>query len=96
MTDAIVLEDLPFDELRQRALSLAYKRHDVKFVFDLLAHSPGARAAAAEGGSLGDFTGSVADAVAAAEEVFGKESVGEAEPLYRARFATYLREHGGG
>jgi hypothetical protein len=93
MSDDPVLEDLPFDELRQRALALAKKRHDVKFMVSLIAHTPAATAVAGEGGSLGDISGSIAETVEAAEEVFGKHSVGDAEQLFRARFAEYIREH---
>ena len=93
MNDETALEDLPYDELKRRALHVARENHDIGFILDLLTHTPAARAAADEGGSLGDFTGTVAEMVAAAEEIFGGESVGEAEPLFRARFVTYIREH---
>ena len=95
MSDEVVLEDLPYEELKHRALDLAHQRHDVKFLFELVAHTPAVRATADEGGSLGDFTGSVAESISAAREIFGSESVGDSEPLFRARFATYIREHGG-
>lgn len=93
MNEEIALEDLPYDELKRRALHVARENHDIGFILDLLTHTPAARAAADEGGSLGDFTGTVAEMVAAAEEVFGGESVGDSEPLFRARFVTYIREH---
>lgn len=93
MNDETALEDLPYDELKRRALHVARERHDIGFIIDLLTHTPAARATADEGGSLGDFTGTIAEMVAAAEEVFGGESVGDAEPLFRARFSTYIREH---
>lgn len=95
MSEDPVLEDLPFDELKHRALDLAYKRHDVRFVLDLLSHTSSIRATADEGGSLGDFTGSVSEVVTAAREIFGNTEIGDDEPLFRARFATYIREHGG-
>jgi hypothetical protein len=31
--------------------------------------------------------------MSAAKEAFGHEKVGELEPLFVARFATYIREH---
>ena len=95
MSEEMVLEDLPYEELKHRALDLAHQRHDIRFILDLMAHTPAVRATADEGGSLGDFTGSIAETVRAAREIFGGESVGEAEPLFRARFATYIREHSG-
>ena len=95
MSDEPELEDLPFDALRSRALALAKKRHDLRFIFDLISHTPAAHAVAAEGGSLGDLSGSIAEAVEATEEIFGKHPVGQAEPLFRARFAEYIRQHEG-
>ena len=42
---------------------------------------------------LGDIGGSFVESVRAARQVFKGESVGDLEPLFRARFATYIREH---
>ena len=92
MTDQ--LADLPFDELKHRALKLAEKRHDVGFFFDLIRHTPAAEATADEGGSLGDFAGTITELVEASRELFGSEDVGDLEPLFRARFEEYLRQHG--
>lgn len=86
-------EDLPFDELRDRAFDLARERHDVGFFVDLMNHTPAAAAMATEGGSLGDIGGSISDTILAAREVFSTDAVGDLEPLFVARFATYLREH---
>lgn len=61
MNDETALEDLPYDELKGRALHVARENHDIGFILDLLTHTPAARAAADEGGSLGDFTGTVAE-----------------------------------
>ena len=40
MTD-VALEDLPFDELRQRAFKRAEHHADVGFFTDLFSHMPG-------------------------------------------------------
>ena len=88
-----VLEDLPYDDLRDRAFAVAEERRDIGFFVDLMAHAPSMYAVEAEGGSLGDISASLAGTVAAAREAFGEESVGDLEPLFRARFATYIREH---
>lgn len=88
-------EDLPFDELRDRAIALAEKRHDYRFFYDLFKHTPSYNATAAEGGSLGDISGTILELVSAARETFGEENVGEMQPLFAANFATYLRKHGG-
>ena len=86
-------EDLPFDELRDRAFDLARERHDVGFFVELMNHTPAAAAMATEGGSLGDIGGSISDTILAAREIFSEDGVGDLEPLFVARFATYLREH---
>lgn len=95
MSDDIVLEDLPYDELRDRAFALAEEKHDLGFFVDLFNHSPAMVDVQAEGGSLGDISGSFVESVRAARQVFGAESVGPLQPLFVARFATYIRENGG-
>lgn len=90
------LQDLSYDEVKSRAIHLAEKRHDVGFFYDLFRHTPAMNAAQSEGGSLGDFTGSIIEMVSAAQEAFGSASVGDLEPLFRARFEEYLTEHGEG
>ncbi|MCU0278981.1 MAG: hypothetical protein MUF33_01085 [Candidatus Nanopelagicales bacterium] len=92
---AETLEDLPYEELRHRAFELAEKRHDIGFFYDLLTHTPSLDQVSDEGGSLGDISGSLVGLINAAKEAFGHEQVGELEPLFVARFATYIREHGG-
>lgn len=86
-------EDLPYEELREKAFDLAEKRHDLGFFYDLFRHTPAINATAAEGGSLGDISGSILELVSAARETFGEEQVGDMEPLFVANFATYLRKH---
>lgn len=88
-------EDLPYDELRDKAFALAEHRHDVSFFYDLYRHTPAMTAMAAEGGSLGETSGSLIEIVKAAREAFGSESVGDLQPLFVARYATYLRAHEG-
>lgn len=82
-------EDLPYLELRDRAFKVAEKRRDFKFFYDLYAHSPAMQAVSSEGGSLGEIGGSIIEVVKGAEETFGEDSVGDMQPLFVARFATY-------
>jgi hypothetical protein len=96
MSDDIVLEDLPYDELRDRAFAVAEERHDLGFFLDLFNHTPAMHNASDEGGSLGDISGSLVESVRAARQAFGQDSVGDLEPLFVARFATYIREHEAG
>lgn len=86
-------EDLPYEELREKAFECAEKRHDLKFFYDLFKHTPAMNATAAEGGSLGEIGGSILELVSAARETFGQEQVGAMEPLFVANYASYLREH---
>ena len=95
MTDE-VLEDLPYDELRERAFALAESRRDLGFFVDLLNHTRALGAVSAEGGSLGDIGATLSELLVGAREAFGGGELGEYEPLFRARFATYLREHAAG
>lgn len=88
------LDELPYSELHDRAFALAQHRHDLRFFLDLYDHTRAAHAAATEGGSLGDFSGSLMELVEATRETFSDSVSPELEPLFRARFITYLREHG--
>ena len=89
----LALEDLPYEELHRRAFDLAQHRRDVSFFYDLYAHTRAMHAAAAEGGSLGDFSGSLMEIVEATREAFSDDIDPELQELFRARFITYLREH---
>jgi len=89
-----VLEDLPYEELRDRAFAVAEQEHDHAFFRDLRRHLPAANAIAAEGGSLGDIAATLSELAQGTREASSLEAVGDFEPLFRARFATYLREHG--
>ena len=89
-----VLEDLPYDELRDRAFALAEERHDHAFFRDLRRHLPSVAALATEGGSLGDIAATLSELVVGTRAASSADAVGDLEPLFRARFATYVREHG--
>jgi hypothetical protein len=93
MSEDIVLEDLPYDELRDRAFAIAERKLDLGFFVDLFNHAPAMHDVQDEGGSAGDIGGSFVETIRAAKQVFGGESVGDLEPLFRARFATYIREN---
>lgn len=88
------LDELSYDEVKARAIKLAEQRHDLSFFYDLLRHTPAMHAAEDEGGSLGEFSGSLIELVEASRELFGHGSVGDLQPLFRARFESYLTEHG--
>ena len=84
------LDDLTTEELRRRAFDKAQSAHDLGFFWDLTKHLRASRALAAEDGSGGGITGSLAELVELARELMGK-GFGEEEPLIRARFLDYLR-----
>lgn len=85
-------EDWPYEELRDAAFERARHHLDVGFFVDLMAHTPALTAAADEGGSLGEIGGSLIETFEAAKQVFSRDPA-DMEPLFRAVFATYLREH---
>lgn len=85
-------EDWPYEELRDAAFERARKRHDLQFFIDLMAHTPALAATADEGGSLGEISGSFIESIEAAKQAFRNEP-GDLEPLFRAVFSTYLRDH---
>jgi hypothetical protein len=84
------LDELSTEDLRRRAFDKAQAAHDLHFFWDLAKHLRGARAIAAEDGSAGGITGSLAELVDIARELLGK-GLGDDEPLVRARFLDYLR-----
>ena len=89
------LEDLPFDELRERAFKRAEKHLDLGFFTDLFSHMPGMVAIEGEGGDLGAVGGTVWESIRAWREMVGDKELDETtQTLLRARFVTYLREHG--
>jgi hypothetical protein len=96
MSDA-ALEDLPFDELRERAFTYAEHHLDIGFFTDLFSHMPSMVAIEGEGGDLGAVGGTIIESVRAWREMVGNNPLDETtEALLRARFTTYLREHGQG
>jgi hypothetical protein len=90
------LEDLPFEELRHKAFHVAERHLDLGFFTDLFGHMPGMVAIEGEGGDLGAVGGTFIETVRAVREMFGDDTDLDptTEALLRARFATYLREHG--
>ena len=90
------LEDLPFEELRHKAFHVAERHLDLGFFTDLFGHMPGMVAIEGEGGDLGAVGGTFIETVRAVREMFGDDNDLDptTEALLRARFATYLREHG--
>lgn len=95
MSDDAALEDLPFDQLRDRAFHIAEHRLDVGFFSDVFSHMPGMVAIQGEGGDLGSTGGTIIESIKAFREMFGDdpELDPDSEALLRARFATYIREH---
>lgn len=92
VTADLPYEDWPFERLRDAAFDRARHRRDIGFFVDLMAHTPALAATADEGGSLGETAGSLIETVEAVRQAFG-DTPPELEPLFRAVFATYLREH---
>ena len=91
----VALEDLPFDELRQRAFKHAEHHMDLGFFTDLFSHMPGMMAIEGEGGDLGAVGGTFIESVRAFREMFGEKELDETtQLLLRARFVEYLTEHG--
>ena len=92
------LEDLPFEELRHRAFHVAEHRLDLGFFVDVYSHMPGMVAIEGEGVDLGSTGGTIIESIKAVRQMFGDndEIDADTEALLRARFATYLREHGKG
>jgi hypothetical protein len=84
------LDQLTTEELRRKAFDKAQSAHDLHFFWDLTKHLRASRALAAEDGSGGGLTGSLAELVDLARELMGK-GLGDDEPLVRARFLDYLR-----
>lgn len=92
MTDA-ALEALSTDDLRERAMSVALHRADVKFLWSVLTHLDTVGGASTEGGSAGEIGGSVTDLINAVQQISGRADLGESEPLLRAKFIDYLSQH---
>lgn len=84
----------PYERLRHAAFERARQRLDVGFFAGLFEHTTAMAKTMDEGGSLGDIGGTLAELLEASQQVFGAEGVGEREPLFRAVFTDYLRQHG--
>ncbi|MEK9664138.1 MAG: hypothetical protein VW082_05895 [Candidatus Nanopelagicales bacterium] len=95
MAEDVIYEDLPFDELRERAFRLAERHLDVGFFSSVFSHMPGMVAIEGEGGDLGSTGGTIIESIKAFRQMFGDspDLDDNTEALLRAKFATYLREH---
>jgi hypothetical protein len=85
------LDALPTEELRHRAFELAERKHDVGFFWEIIRHLPPSDDIAAEDASAGNITGSLAEMTELVRQLAGR-SLGDAEPLIRARFIDYIRK----
>ena len=83
-------DSLTTDELRRQAFDKAREAHDVGFFWDVVKHLRASRSLAAEDGSAGGLTGSIAEAIEVVRELMGKD-LGDDEPLLRAKFEDYLK-----
>jgi hypothetical protein len=68
---------------------------DIGFFTELFGHMPGMVAIEGEQGDLGAIGGTFIETVRAVREMLGSGDLDPStEALLRARFATYIREHG--
>jgi hypothetical protein len=91
--DTSELESLSTDELRAKAFSVAERRLDVGFFWDLLKHLPASMRVAGDDAFSG-APAAVSDAVELFREFRG-DHLGDAEPMIRAKFLDYLAAHPG-
>lgn len=91
--DSPDLQQWTYEQLRRAAFDRAKERRDVGFFVSLMEHTSAMTKTVDEGGSLGEIGGTIAETVEAAQQLFGREGVGELEPMYRAVFIDYLRSH---
>lgn len=94
MSDA-ALDDLSFDELRQRAFHVAEHKFDIGFFSDLFSHMPGMIAIEGEGGDLGAVGGTFIETVRAVKQMIGdSDTLDETtKTLLAARFREYLTDN---
>ncbi|HTR69233.1 MAG TPA: hypothetical protein VMH41_03280 [Mycobacteriales bacterium] len=87
------LDALSDRDLRERAFAVAEHHHDLGFFWDLVKHLRGAEDFGSDDGSAGGLGESL---TGAAEVVAGLLGRGEdtLDPMVRARFISYLQEHG--
>lgn len=88
------LADWSYDRLRRAAFDRAKERHDLAFFVHLYDHTAAMAKTVDEGGSLGEIGGTLTEMWEAGQQLFGKEGVGDLEPMFRAVFEDYLKEHG--
>ena len=86
--DRAELEALTTDELRHKAFSVAERRLDIGFFWDLLKHLP-ASASVARDDAFSGAPAAVSDALELFREFRG-DHLGDAEPLIRAKFVDYV------
>ncbi|MEV0644573.1 hypothetical protein AB0I28_04870 [Phytomonospora sp. NPDC050363] len=86
------LAALSTEELRERAFSLARRRLDLSFFWDVIEHLPHSYNAETDG-SVGSI-GSVIDNIVETYQEFHGRGYGEEEPLLRAAFIDYIEKHG--
>jgi len=84
------LDALTTEELRLSAFDKARGARDIGFFWDLVKHLRATRGFAAQDGSGGGLTGSIAEAIEMARELMGKD-LDDDEPLLRAKFLDYLK-----
>jgi hypothetical protein len=88
------LESWNYDRLRRAAFERARERHDLAFFVGLIDHTSAMAKTVDEGGSLGEIGGTITELWEAGQQLFGKDGVGELEPMFRVVFEDYLKEHG--
>lgn len=88
------LEALSTEELRERAFSIARRRLDLAFFWNVIEHLPHSFNAETDG-SVGSI-GSVIDNIVETFQEFHGHGYGEEEPLLRAAFIDYIGKHGKG
>ncbi len=92
---ALQWAELDYSDLKEQAVHLAEHRHDISWLWRLVEHTRGMSTMATEGGDLGSVGGSLSDAVASVQQVFGKAVAPDTEPLFRTVFSEYLAVHEG-
>ncbi len=92
-SSADAYEEWSYHDLRETTFERARQLNDIRFFVRLLSHTPAMTATADEGGSLGEISGSLIEVFEAAKQMFSDEP-DDLGPMFRAVFATYLREHG--
>src|SRR5882757_8549634 len=84
------LDDLPTEELRERAFKQAWHKHDFGFFSSVIQLLPHADDAEMVDGSLGSFGAELSDVYSLWREFTG-HGYGESEPILRATFIDYLQ-----